>query len=115
MTRRFSTHRTGARYRVADAKAIMPLIVLRFGLVGCQRPAHYPTREALDAGFGSATISLGSVDNCPAVSFTVSPAEARIGQSISVTAFATDVDSDAGDAITYAWTASSGYFQDASA
>jgi hypothetical protein len=92
----------------------MSLIVLRFGLVGCQRPAQYPTREALDGGFGSVTISLGS-DDCPGVSFTATPAEARIGQPISVAASGTDVDSDAGNAITYAWTASNGYFQDPTA
>ncbi len=88
----------------------MSLIVLRFGLVGCQRPTHYPVREPLDGGFGSVAISLGS-DDCPGLSFAVTPAEARIGQTIGVAAFATEVDPDAGHAITYAWTASTGYFQ----
>lgn len=90
----------------------MSLLVLGFGLVGCQRLPQYPTREGLDGGFGSANITLGT-DECPGVTFTATPGETRIGQPVTVAASASDV--ELGTAFTYAWTASSGFFLDPSA
>ncbi len=85
----------------------MSLMVLRFGLEGCQRVPQYPTREPLDGGFGSAAVTLGS-DECPGVSFTATPAEARIAETVRVVAVATSANPDA--TLTYAWTATKGYF-----
>ena len=88
------------------------LVVLKLGLVGCERRAVYPIRATLDAGFGSLRLAVAG-DDCPAVIVTASPAEARIGESIGVRA---RIDNAAPDGVrTYSWTASASRFADPSA
>lgn len=98
-----------ARRRLVDPRAALSLIVLRFGLFGCQRQPQYPVREPIDSGFGSVDLAI-TADDCPAVTFTLSPGVSHIGESISVAAFASD--SDPAAALTFSWTASFGSFAD---
>jgi len=98
-----------ARRRFVDPRAAVSLIVLRLGLFGCQRQAQYPVREPIDGGFGSVSLEVGA-DDCPAVTFTLSPGVAHIGESISVAAFASD--SDPAATLTVSWTATFGLFAD---
>jgi hypothetical protein len=113
MTAGGSTPRANGRTHCLDARAVASLIILRFGLAGCHRqPQHYPTRDIVDAGVGAASITVRS-DDCPAVVFTVSPEQARIGQAVSVSARATDP--DPGDSMAFSWTASAGSFANAAA
>jgi hypothetical protein len=59
-------------------------------------------------GTGTVTAS-GQIDNCPAVaSYVVSPLATGLGGHITVNATGTDL--DAGDVVTYAWTATAGTF-----
>lgn len=55
-------------------------------------------------GDGSVVVD-GEVNNCPTVAVTVSPLSAEVGETINLSASATDSD---GDAVTYSWSASAG-------
>ena len=98
--------------RGADLRGVVSLLVLKLGLAGCQRQVPYPTREVRDAGFGSARIAVAA-DDCPAFSFSVSPAGARIGGQIRAVARASDTDPLS--RLTYNWTSSAGLLSAADA
>jgi hypothetical protein len=90
-----------------DPRAVVSLLVLKLGLAGCQRQVQYPVREVVDSGFGTATVAV-RFNECPSVTFTVSPSQARIGESLVVAARA--LDTDHGAPMAYSWKASAGFF-----
>ncbi len=91
-------------------------MVVLLGAAGCDRTARYPTRDvwtpAVDAGFGSLSATIGA-DTCPEVIMSLSPAEARIGAGVEVSAQVLRV--DPGHTVSFAWSASAGSFAHASA
>jgi hypothetical protein len=83
----------------------------------CRVAALYPTRDGStsilvpdDAGFGSVKTAV-SADVCPQLVVSAAPADARIGESLHVTAQV--VDPDPGAAITFRWSSAAGSFADA--
>jgi hypothetical protein len=72
---------------------------------GCNRSHRdYPTISATAPDAGGVKVK-GTYNHCPFALFTASPDHTAVGQSISLTASASDED---GDALTYVWTASAG-------
>jgi hypothetical protein len=79
------------------------IAVLAFS--GCNRSRRdYPTISATTPDGGGVTVK-GTYNHCPFALFTASPDHTSVGQSIALTANASDED---GDALTYVWTASAG-------
>jgi hypothetical protein len=80
--------------------------------VGCNRGKRtYPTISARSPDGGNVNVH-GTYNHCPQVLFVATPDHVLVGQSIGLTAFASDMDSDT---LTYAWSATSGAIADAHA
>ena len=84
--------------------------------VGCQSQLRYPTRDAAtvltgpDAGFGSLTATIRAED-CPDLVVLASPAQARVGETIALSAHSSDPALLSG--FSFAWSASGGDLDDA--
>jgi len=77
---------------------------------GCNRAKKtYPTISAQNPDGGSASIK-GTYNHCPQTFFVASPDHVRVGQTITLTASASDAD---GDTLTYSWMASAGTIDNA--
>ena len=81
----------------------------------CQSELRYPLRDAAfalppsDAGFGAVVATIAA-DECPDLIVTLSPATARIGETIAVAAYTSDRAALA--RLTFAWSVNGGGFFD---
>lgn len=87
--------------RPGPAWAVAALVLV--AALGCNKAKRtYPTISSRNPDGGGVSVK-GTYNHCPQNFFVASPDHVRVGQPITLTAAATDVD---GDVLTYAWMAS---------
>lgn len=107
--------------RVFEWATVAAAVVAAGGAIvtGCDSSTLFPVRDGgSDTPAEAGMIQIMSTANsCPAVAITVSPPDADVGSRVLLGASASDPDigGDAGQTLTYAWTAVSGSFDNRTA